>query len=68
MGPPPILKDKTLIENVQKFDLRICAKQWYLGYNELLSNFAVPIRFNEFHNEIVLGKKECKKEFVCAKG
>ena len=23
---------------------------------------------NEFHNEIVLGTKECKKEFVCAKG
>ena len=23
---------------------------------------------NEFHNEIVLGTKECKNEFVCAKG
>ena len=41
MGPH-LLKDKTLIENVQKFGLRICAKQWDLGYNELLSNFAVP--------------------------
>ena len=39
---PHLLKEKTLIENVQKFGLRICAKQWDLGYNELLSNFAVP--------------------------
>ena len=39
---PHLLKDKTLIENVQKFGLRICAKQWDLSYNELLSNFAVP--------------------------
>ena len=38
---PHLVKDKTLIENVQKFGLRICAKQWDLGYNELLSNFAV---------------------------
>ena len=37
-----LLKDKTLIENVQKIGLRICAKQWDLDYNELLSNFAVP--------------------------
>ena len=29
---PHLLKDKTLIENVQKFGLRICAKQWDLGY------------------------------------
>ena len=34
-------RDKTLIENVQKFGLRICAKQWDLGYNKLSSNFAV---------------------------
>ena len=39
---PHLLKDKILIEDVQKFGLRICAKQWDLGYNELLSNFAVP--------------------------
>ena len=36
-----LLKDKALIENVQKFGLRICTKQWDLGYHELLSNFAV---------------------------
>ena len=40
---PHLLKDKTLIENVQKFGLRICAKQWDLGYNELLSNFAASM-------------------------
>jgi len=31
----------TLIENVQKFGLRICAKQWDLGYDELMSNFDI---------------------------
>ena len=40
MGPPPT-KDITLMENVQKFGLRICAKQWDLGYDELMSNFDV---------------------------
>ena len=40
---PHLLKDKTLIENVQKFGLRICTKQWDLGYNELLSNFAASM-------------------------
>ena len=28
----------------------------------------VTLLGNEFHNETVLGTKECKKEFVCAKG
>ena len=27
---------------MQNFGLRICAKQWDLSYNELLSNFDVP--------------------------
>ena len=27
---------------MQKFGLRVCAKQWDLSYNELLSNFDVP--------------------------
>jgi len=40
MGPPPT-KKITLIENVQKFGLRICAKQWDLGYDELMSNLDV---------------------------
>ena len=38
---PHLHKEITLIENVQKFGLRICAKQWDLGYNELMSNFDV---------------------------
>jgi len=38
---PHLQKDVTLIENVQKFGLRICAKQWDLGYDELISNFDV---------------------------
>ena len=29
---PQLQRDITLIENVQKFGLRICAKQWDLGY------------------------------------
>ena len=28
----------------------------------------VTLLGNEFHNDTVLGTKECKKEFVCAKG
>ena len=40
---PHLLKDKKLIENVQKYGLRICTKQWNLSYNELLSNFAVSM-------------------------
>ena len=38
---PHLQKDITLIENVQKFGLRICAKQWDLGYDELPSKFDV---------------------------
>ena len=38
---PHLQKDITLMENVQKFGLRICAKQWDLGYDELMSNFDV---------------------------
>ena len=34
--------DIELIGNVQRFGLRICSKQWDLGYDELLSNFSVP--------------------------
>ena len=40
---PHLLKDKTLIENMQKFGLRICAKQWDLSYIKILSNFAVSM-------------------------
>jgi len=34
--------DKRLLENVQKFALRICAKQWDLGYDELMISLKVP--------------------------
>jgi len=40
---------RQLIENVQKFGLRICSKQWDLGYDELLSNFSVPIAFSHIN-------------------
>ena len=33
---------------MQKFELRVCAKQWDLSYNELLSNFDVP-RLNDLY-------------------
>jgi len=39
---PNLQKDKRLLESVQKFALRICAKQWDLGYDELMMNFNVP--------------------------
>ena len=39
---PHLQKDINQLEGVQKFGLRICAKQWDLSYNELLSNFGVP--------------------------
>ena len=39
---PHLQRDRLLIENVQKFGLRICAKQWDLGYDELFTNFNVP--------------------------
>ena len=36
--PMHLQKDiETLIENVRKFGLRIYAKQWDLGYDELMS-------------------------------
>jgi len=37
----PTYKKTTLMENVQKFGLRICAKKWDLGYDEHMSNFDV---------------------------
>ena len=39
---PYLLKDRKILENVQKFGLRICSKQWDLGYEELLTNFNMP--------------------------
>jgi len=39
---PNLQKDKHLLETVQKFALRICAKQWDLAYDELMLNFNVP--------------------------
>ena len=39
---PHLQRDINQLESVQKFGLRVCAKQWDLSYNELLSNFDVP--------------------------
>ena len=39
---PHLQKDINQLEGVQKFGLRICARQWDLSYDELLSNFGVP--------------------------
>ena len=38
---PHLQKDITPIDNVQKFGLRICAKQWDLEYDEFMSSFDV---------------------------
>ena len=43
---------RQLIENVQKFGLRICSKQWDLGYDELWSNFSVPIAFSRINLQL----------------
>ena len=39
---PHLQKDIDQLECVQKFALRMCAKQWDLGYAELLNCFKVP--------------------------
>ena len=36
---PHLLKDKTAIENVHKFALRVCSKQWRASYESLLTTF-----------------------------
>ena len=39
---PHLLKDINSLENVQKFALRVCCKNWNLGYSELLDLCSVP--------------------------
>ena len=34
---PHLAQDINMLENVQKFDLRVCSKQWDTGYSELLN-------------------------------
>ena len=36
------IQDIHQLEHVQKFTLRMCTKQWDLGYAELLNHFKVP--------------------------
>ena len=36
------MKDKVLLEDVQKFALRMATKQWDSGYQELLDIMNVP--------------------------
>ena len=36
------MKDKTLLENVQKFAFRMATKQWDSGYQDLLDIMNVP--------------------------
>ena len=39
---PHTMKDKVLLEDVQKFALQMATKQWYSGYQELLDVMNVP--------------------------
>ena len=39
---PHTMKDKTLLENVQKFAFRMATKQWDSGYQDLLDIMNVP--------------------------
>ena len=40
----------------------------HIGFKDRQYRCTSDILGNEFHDEIVLGANECKKEFVCAKG
>ena len=39
---PYLQRDIQQLERVQKFALRMCSKQWDLGYGELLNLFNIP--------------------------
>ena len=39
---PHLQKDKTSLEDMQKFAMRVCAKQWDLAYQDLLELFQLP--------------------------
>ena len=39
---PHLRKDVALLEDIQKFSLRVCSKQWGLSYPELLSLCNIP--------------------------
>ena len=39
---PHLIKDIQALENVQKFALRICSKQWQMSYPDLLNHFQIP--------------------------
>ena len=39
---PHLVKDITSLENVQKFALRMCHKNWDAGYQELLDLSTLP--------------------------
>ncbi len=39
---PHLQRDIRLLEDVQKFGLRVCSKQWDMGYQELLDMFSLP--------------------------
>ena len=39
---PHLIKDTNKLENVQNFAIKMCLKQWDLGYQDLLDLFSVP--------------------------
>ena len=43
---PNLVKDIVAIENVQKFALRVCSKQWSSTYDTLLNALTVPTLFS----------------------
>jgi len=50
---PHLQRDIQLIQNMQKFRLTICSKQWDLGYDKLLSNFTVPnLESRQIHHKL----------------
>ena len=39
---PYLIKDRKLLEDVQKFSCKICVKDWHLGYDEMLDRLQIP--------------------------
>ena len=39
---PHLIKDITKLENVQKFAMKMCSKQWDLGYQDLIELSQLP--------------------------
>jgi len=58
---PHLKRDIQLIENVQKFGLRICSKQWDLGYNELC---LISVFLTFTHVDYITSSAQCLRLYI----